>query len=100
MRSDFIILRRRLTHIQRLGVVAAVLTIGFFGPQAQAARPMVTDDACIVDAKACQLESRVKSNHGSAEYWAQPACNFTGNLEVTLGGARFHEEGRAQPRIS
>ena len=56
-------------------------------PAAQAARPMVTDDARIVDAKACQLDSWGKDNRDSAEYWALPACNFTGNLELTLGGA-------------
>lgn len=48
---------------------------------AHAARPMITDDARIVDAKACQVESWVKDNKGSTEYWAIPACNFTGNLE-------------------
>lgn len=52
-----------------------------------AARPMITDDARIVDAKACQLESWVKKNPDNTEIWALPACNFTGNLEVTLGGA-------------
>lgn len=62
-------------------------------PAAQAARPMVTDDARIVDAKACQLESWGKDNRGSAEYWVLPACNFTGNLELTLGGARAREGG-------
>lgn len=54
---------------------------------AHAARPMVTDDARTVDSHACQVESWVKTNRGSREYWALPACNFTGNLEVTLGGA-------------
>ncbi|MFN3397398.1 MAG: hypothetical protein ACK4ZS_02555 [Sulfurimicrobium sp.] len=63
---------------------------------AHAARPMITDDARIVDAKACQLESWVKDNRGSTEYWALPACNFTGNLELTLGGARSREDGRTQ----
>ncbi|MGD9944268.1 MAG: hypothetical protein AB7S98_13630 [Burkholderiaceae bacterium] len=56
--------------------------------QAKAARPMVTDDARIVDAKACQVESWVKFNRDSTEYWALPGCNFTGNLELTFGGAR------------
>ncbi len=61
-----------------------------------AARPMITDDARIVDAKACQLESWIKRNPGSTEVWALPACNFTGNLELTLGGARSREDGRTQ----
>lgn len=56
---------------------------------------MVTDDARIVDAKACQLESWVKDSRGRSEYWALPACNFTGNLELTLGGARASAIGQA-----
>lgn len=63
---------------------------------AHAARPMITDDARIADAKACQLESWVKKNPDSTETWALPACNFTGNLELTLGGAVTREAGRAQ----
>ncbi len=65
--------------------IAAVM--GLVTP-AWAARPMITDDARIVDAKSCQLESWVKNNRqGGTEYWALPACNFTGNLEFTVGGA-------------
>lgn len=60
---------------------------------AYAARPMNTDDARIVDPKACQLESWVKSPKGHTEFWAQPACNFTGNLELTMGGALSRESG-------
>ena len=52
-----------------------------------AARPMITDDARVVDAKSCQVESWVKTNQGNREYWALPGCNFTGNLEITVGGA-------------
>lgn len=58
----------------------------------QAARPMVTDDARIVDAQACQVESWVKRNPDSTEYWAQPACNFTGNLELSLGAAKGKDD--------
>lgn len=65
-------------------------------PAAYAARPMITDDARIVDAKACQLESWIKKNPDSAEIWALPACNFTSNLELTLGGAATREAGRTQ----
>ena len=49
---------------------------------------MITDDARTVDAKACQVESWARDNKHSREYWALPACNFTGNLELTFGGAR------------
>ena len=93
MRFDFI-LSRRLAHTQGVAALIGALVAGFVIPQAQAARPMVTDDARIVDAKSCQLESWVKDNHDSTEYWALPACNFTGNLELTLGGAYTREDGR------
>lgn len=58
---------------------------------AYAARPMITDDARIVDGKACQVESWAKRNADSTEYWALPACNFTGRLELTFGGARTRD---------
>lgn len=73
--------------------VPALLGLALAGGGAHAARPMVTDDARIVDAKSCQLESWAKENSGSTEYWALPACNFTGNLEVTVGGARASGDG-------
>jgi hypothetical protein len=58
---------------------------------------MITDDARLVDAKSCQVESWVRSNRdNSTEFWALPSCNFTGNLELTLGGARTREAGRTQ----
>ena len=58
---------------------------------AWAARPLNTDDARIVDADSCQVESWVRRNQNSTEYWALPGCNFTGNLELTAGGARTSE---------
>lgn len=54
---------------------------------------MITDDARVVDAQACQVESWVRRNRASTEYWALSACNFTGNLELTFGGARTNEAG-------
>lgn len=53
---------------------------------ALAARPMITDDARTVDPGACQVESWKRSLRGSREFWAFPACNPTGKLELTLGG--------------
>src|SRR5690349_17123527 len=58
-----------------------------------AARPLITDDARIVDAKACQVETWVRHNTDSTEYWALPACNPTGNVELTVGGALTRELG-------
>jgi len=76
-------------HAKILAALLAVQTmLASQAPPAHAARPMITDDARTVDAKACQVESWVRGNQGSKETWALPACNFTGNLELTLGGAR------------
>ncbi|WP_373991257.1 hypothetical protein [Duganella sp. BuS-21] len=60
-------------------------------PIAHAGRPMVVDDAAIVAANSCQLETWVQKNRDSTEYWAVPACNFTGNLEAALGAARVKD---------
>ena len=54
---------------------------------------MITDDARIVDAKACQVETWVKRNVESTELWALPACNPWGPVELTFGGARTNEGG-------
>lgn len=75
----------------RLRALAAALLL--MPAAAHPARPMITDDARTVDAKACQVESWARSNRGSREYWALPACNFTGNLELTLGGALTRDAG-------
>ncbi len=71
---------------------APLLAFASFSPlfavPAHAARPMITDDARVVDAKACQVESWMRVNRGSAdELWAIPSCNPTGNLELALGGS-------------
>ena len=66
------------------------------GTLAHAARPMNTDDARLVDAKACQVESWAKHPQGRTEFWVQPACNPTGNLELTLGTSYTHQDGQTQ----
>jgi len=53
---------------------------------AHAARPMVTDDANIVDPQSCQLESWVKTSQVSLERWAVPGCNFAWDTEISVGG--------------
>jgi hypothetical protein len=67
-------------------IAAATLAAGV--ASAHAARPMVTDDARIVDAGACQLETWLRRNPDTTEAWSLPACNPMGNLEITAGGAR------------
>jgi hypothetical protein len=61
---------------------------------ARAARPFVTDDARLTTAGSCQLESWVRAYPDSQELWALPACNPTGNFEITLGSmmAKVNDE--------
>lgn len=60
---------------------------------AWAARPFVTDDARLTTAGSCQFESWTRIYRDSKELWALPACNPTGNFEVTFGGAVAKSDG-------
>ena len=62
--------------------------LGMVSDTVWAARPFVTDDARLTTAGSCQLESWTRIYPNSEELWALPACNFSGNIELTLGGAR------------
>jgi hypothetical protein len=62
---------------------------------AQAARPFMTDDARLTTEGSCQLESWTRSYANRSEYWALPACNPTGNFEITAGGGQFRSDGQA-----
>lgn len=64
-----------------------------------AARPLIVDDARIVDRKACQVESQGRKNPDNFEFWALPACNFTGNLELTADGAMMTDSGAKNPNL-
>jgi hypothetical protein len=52
---------------------------------ATAARPLVTDDARVVDPGACQLETWTRIGDAGDEFWALPACSVIANLEMTAG---------------
>ena len=69
-----------------------------------AARPFNTDDARIIDAGGCQIETFVKKQgkFGEREAWFLPGCNPGGNLELTFGGLniRNDDEGRASTLIA
>ena len=69
-----------------------VVLVCFSATHSFAARPMVTDDARIIDPKSCQLESWAKVSKNTEEYWALPACNPLGFFELTLGGSKFQGE--------
>ncbi|MBU6224434.1 MAG: hypothetical protein KGP13_06350 [Burkholderiales bacterium] len=70
----------------------ALLWIVFIGNPAFAARPFVTDDARLATAESCQLETWSRLYKNSTEFWALPACNLSGNFEITAG------KGLALPR--
>lgn len=77
----------------RPALMLAALAATWQAPAALAARPFVTDDARLTTAGSCQFESWVRSYPDSREIWALPACNPTGNFEVTLGGGRGRSDG-------
>lgn len=58
-----------------------------------AARPFITDDARLTTGGSCQLESWMRVNQNSNEFWALPACNPTGNFEFTFGGGIAKAQG-------
>jgi len=66
-------------------LIAALLVTA---PCAEAGQPLVTDDAAVVAPKTCQLEAWSRSAHRGRLDGIQPACNFGGNLELDVGGAR------------
>ena len=71
----------------------AALASALAHPALHAGQPLVTDDASIVAPGTCQLEAWWHPTHDGHDYWAQPACNFTGNLELALGLARTYPDG-------
>lgn len=65
-------------------------------PASQAARPMITDDARLTDAGACQVETWAHLHGSQQEFWALPACNPGGNFELTVGGALAYADGHQE----
>lgn len=80
------------------------LLFGLVSDPAFAARPFNTDDARIVDAGGCQIETFVKKQNkfGEREAWLLPGCNPVGNIELTFGGLNIRNdaEGRASALIA
>ncbi len=71
-----------MRHLCQL-ILGILLTLHL--PWVNAARPMLTDDARIVDRNACQIESWGRSDRTGHEFWALPACQFIENIELTAG---------------
>lgn len=77
----------RRAGLCRRAVPAAVLLLSCHG--AHAARPLVVDDASILDAHHCQLEAWTQHAPAQREYWAVPACNVGGRWELAAGLGRI-----------
>jgi hypothetical protein len=82
--SDF----RRRGNVKKQIVIATMAVHGLLGMQsAYAAGAMNVDDAQVLGANKCQLETWGKFNRDGTERWLNPSCNLTGNLEVSWGNA-------------
>lgn len=70
--------------INLIRFVACVLCL--MSSPAWAGRPFLTDDAGLTTPETCQIETWAQFNANHDCYlWALPACNPTGNLEITVG---------------
>ena len=79
----------------RHAVPAAVLLLSCHG--AQAARPLVVDDASILDPHHCQLEAWTQHAPTQREDWAVPACNVGGRWELGAGLGRIGPDDGRRP---
>ena len=83
-----------------ISILTAVagITLYMLSTPLHAARPFVTDDARLTTAESCQVESWTRAYRQSTEFWALPACNPGGNLEITLGGGHISDHGGPSTR--
>src|SRR5450830_2105266 len=69
-------------------IISAIALYGALGmSSAFAAGAMDVDDAQVLDANKCQVESWAKFNRDGTERWLNPSCNLSGNLEVSWGNS-------------
>ena len=71
------------------GSRARVAMLVAFASSVEAAQPLVTDDAAVVAPKTCQVEGSVRAPRDGALWAAQPACNFGGDLEWSVGAGHL-----------
>lgn len=69
-------------------------------PAAWAARPLVTDDASVLDPGQCQLETWVQRDPRHTHYWIVPACHAWDDWEVGVGAARLHPRSSSSDRAN
>jgi hypothetical protein len=80
---------KRLSPYSLCFLLATVLA----STAALAGRPLSTEDASVLEEKACQLETWVDRSREATEWWTVPACNFGANIEWQVGGARTYAGG-------
>lgn len=81
------------------GMAAPIIAGCFLLPAATpafAGRPLTTEDAAIVEAKGCQVESWIDRGSSATTGWIVPACNFGLNTELQAGFARTRDDGQAR----
>jgi hypothetical protein len=81
----------------RIALVVGTV-IALCSPGVQAGAPLITDDAAVIDAKSCQLESWMEAARGARAYWLVPACNFTGKVEMAIGLGGANPDGEPSSR--
>lgn len=95
---NFLQISRMNPSTRALPIALSVAIFALITAHAHAARPLITDDARVVDAKSCQVESWVRREHSHTEVWALPGCNFAGDVEFTLGG-QAREDGESPRQL-
>ncbi|MCX2716613.1 hypothetical protein OQH61_02560 [Helicobacter sp. MIT 21-1697] len=81
----------------RICFILLISSITMYG-----ARPMINDDARVVDRHSCQLETWGLYNGDIAEYWIVPGCNLFLDMEISLGGMMSNapiQQGLADERF-
>ncbi len=74
---------------------AAALLLAVASAFVHAGRPLTTDDASVLQDKACQLEAWIDRGREATQSWLVPACNFGGGIEWQAGFARSREMQRS-----
>lgn len=76
----------------RAGTLPAILpraTLAAFlllkADRLEAARPLITDDAAVVPARACQLEGWGERSRAASALWLQPGCSPFAATELSFG---------------
>lgn len=80
-------------HVPAKLLPLLLLPGGLALPAQTSAQQFVTDDAAIVDYRACQVEAWV----GEAASWVLPACQPVSKLEVSAGLGLVREAGGSNP---